>query len=291
MNWSLIVAANDDTILKRCLTSSPCIGHACDVNVMRGFATAGAAYNAGMHQAAGEILVFAHQDVYLPAGWDRNLGEFIDKLSGLDPDWAVLGVFGITPRLQPHGYLYCTGSQKVLGAPFSEPVNCVSLDEVVLVLRRASGLHFDERLPGFHLYGTDLCLEAKRHGWRSYIISAFCIHNTEITRGVLWAFWRSYFYMRRKWRDCLPVRTPCTELTYWAWPVATSIARELYTHYFKGERPSRRVSDPAELLIRLLKEHTIILQSTTETTGTCGGRDSVRHSLTSPHRRRQGLDL
>lgn len=273
MNWSLIVAANDDTILKRCLANSPCIGHARDVNVMRGFATAGAAYNAGMRQAAGDLLVFVHQDVYLPAGWDRCLDEAIAQLSHTDPVWAVLGVFGITRQLQPHGYLYCTVSQKVLGKPFPEPVQCVSLDEVVLVLRRSAGLRFDERLPGFHLYGTDLCLEAQRRGLRSYIISAFCVHNAEGAKDVLWAFWRSYFYLRRKWRKNLPIRTPCTTVTLGAWPVAASILRDIYAQYIKRERPGRRVQDPAALFARLVSEQAVTMQPLAAATAVCGSTD------------------
>jgi hypothetical protein len=260
MNWSWIVAANSDAILTNCLASSPCIRQARDFNVMRGFASAGAAYNAGMRQAAGDILVFAHQDLYLPPGWEDCLSAAIWRLSKRDPQWAVLGVFGISSALKRQGYLYCTGLQKVLGAPFDEPIECISLDEVLLVIRRSSGLTFDEQLPGFHLYGTDICLEAKQRGLRSYIVSAFCLHNTDGMKFLPWAFWRSYYYLRHKRREELPIRTLCTSVTFWAWPAVSSLLSNLYVHYIKCEQPGRRVPNPEALYARLVSEQPANLQ-------------------------------
>ena len=256
MNWSLITAANNEVVLQSCLAGSPCVPRARDFQVMRGFASAGAAYNAGIRQAVGDILVFAHQDVYLPPEWDSQLAAAISHLSQSDPNWAVLGVFGITRESRPHGYIYCTGLEKVLGQSFSQPVPGTSLDEVVLVLRGSAGLAFDEQLPGFHLYGTDLCLEAQRRGLGSYIVPAFCIHNTAGMKFLPRAFWRGYFYLRRKWRVRLPIRTPCTTITKWAWPALSSAPRNFYAHYLKGEQPGRRVPDPGALYARLLAEHT-----------------------------------
>ena len=175
MNWSLITASNDDTVLQSCLAGSPCVR------------CAGAAYNAGIRQSTGDILVFAHQDVYLPPEWYSQLAAAVSQLSQSAPNWAVLGVFGITCDSRPHGYMYCTGLQKVLGQSFSRPVPCASLDEVVLILRRSANLTFDEQLPGFHFYGTDICLEAQQRGLDSYIIPAFCVHNTEGMKFLPWA--------------------------------------------------------------------------------------------------------
>jgi hypothetical protein len=254
MKWSLIVAANNEAVLASCLSRSPCIVQAGDYQVMRGFASAGAAYNAGLRQSAGEILVFAHQDVYLPPGWETRLSQAVARLSDSDPHWAVLGVFGIAQGSGPCGHLYCAGQQRVLGAPLADAIRSDSLDEVLLVLRRSSGLSFDERLPGFHLYGTDICLEARRRGLGAYIVSAFCVHNTAGMAFLPRGFWRAYFVLRRKWWDRLPIRTPCTAITRWAWPVWTSISRNFYAHYLKREPLGRRVPDPEKLYARLLAE-------------------------------------
>ena len=251
LNWSLITASNDDTVLKTCLAASPCVGQARDFQVMRGFASAGAAYNAGIRQSACDVLVFALQDVYLPLEWNRHLATAVSQLSQSDPNWAVLGVFGITRDSKPQGYMYCTGLQKVLGQPFSQAVPCVSLDEVVLVLRRSANLTFDERLPGFHFYGTDICLEAQQRGLNSYIIPAFCIHNTQGMKFLPWAFWQSYLFMRRKWWKQLPIKTPCITLSKLAFPVLQHPLQSAYVHYVKREPPGSRVSDPASFYTQL----------------------------------------
>jgi hypothetical protein len=265
VNWSLITASNDAAVLKTCLASSPCVGHARDFNVMRGFASAGAAYNAGIRQSAGDVLVFAHQDVYLPPEWDCQLAAAISHLSQTDPNWTVLGVFGITRDSRPHGHIYCTGLQKVLGQSFSQPVPCTALDEVVLVLRRSAGVAFDEQLPGFHFYGTDICLEAQQRGLNSYIIPAFCIHNTAGMKFLPWAFWQSYLYMRRKWWRQLPIKTPCIKITKWAFPMAQHPLLSAYMHYVKREQPGRRVSDPERLCSHLASERARTVPSREQT--------------------------
>jgi glycosyltransferase involved in cell wall biosynthesis len=214
---------------------------------MRGFACAGAAYNAGIRQSGGDILVFAHQDVYLPPDWDSHLAAAVSRLCQSDPNWAVLGVFGITHDSRPHGHIYCTGLGKVLGHGFAGPVNCTSLDEVVVILRRSAALEFDEQLPGFHLYGTDICLEGQRRGFNCYIIPAFCIHNTQGMKFLPWAFWKSYLYMRHKWKERLPVRTPCTLITRSCFPLFLHSAKNSFAHYIKRQPVGLRVPDPGAL--------------------------------------------
>jgi hypothetical protein len=214
---------------------------------MRGFTSAGAAYNAGIRQSTGEILVFAHQDVYLPSEWDSQLAAAVSQLSQSAPNWAVLGVWGITRESKAHGYMYCTCMQKMLGQPFRQPVPCASLDEVVLILRRSAALQFDEQLPGFHLYGTDICLVAMQAGFSSYVIPAFCIHNACGQTFLPWAFWLAYFYFRHKWKERLPIRTPCTVITRSCYPLLLHPAQSFIAHFVKRQRVGARVLDPGAL--------------------------------------------
>src|SRR5271157_1820011 len=92
--WSLVVAANDETVLRRTLLASPAIDSNCQVVIKLGYRNAGCAYNAGLAQAKNEIVVFVHQDVYLPAEWMPSVRISLDRLAKDDPDWGVLGVFG-----------------------------------------------------------------------------------------------------------------------------------------------------------------------------------------------------
>jgi len=95
------------------------------------------------------------------------------------------------------------------------------------VVRRSSGLRFDEQLPGFHLYGTDICLQAESRQLGCYIIPAFCLHNANGVTRFPREFWRAWFYLRRKWWQYLPVKTCCTTITKWCTPVAWRLAKEL----------------------------------------------------------------
>jgi hypothetical protein len=220
---------NDDHVLESTLLASPAIAHGCQWIAKRGFASAGQAYNAGLDEARSDIVVFAHQDVFLPEAWLAGLGNALQQLALTDPQWAVLGSFGVT-RSHPaemRGYCYSTGLRRTLGAPFASPLPARTLDEFVLVVRKSSGLRFDEQLPGFHLYGADICLQAEARHLGSYILSAFCIHNANGIDRLPYAFWQSYLYLRRKWWHRLPVTTCCTTLTKGCLPIVRRLAGEM----------------------------------------------------------------
>jgi hypothetical protein len=229
LRWSLVVAVNDDQVLNSTLLASPAIDANCELIVRRGFITAGAAYNSGLAEASNDIVVFAHQDVYLPATWLKNLAETLDTLEAAGSRWGVLGCFGATQETPPrlHGYCFSTGLRRILGKPFRTLAPAQTLDELLLVVRRSSGLHFDEQLPGFHLYGADICLQAATRGLENFIIPAFCIHNANGTVRLPRDFWRAYFYLRRKWRAVLPVTTCCTTITAACMPMIHRLVVEL----------------------------------------------------------------
>lgn len=244
MKWSVIVAANSDEVLQECLLSSPDITKVQQIIVKRGFASAGLAYNSGLEKVKTDVVVLAHQDVFLPRGWANVLAQAVEAVSAMDPCWAVLGTFGIGSDRQTAGYVYSTGLKCFVGAPFSEPVEASSLDEMVLVLRRSSGLRFDPQLPGFHFYGTDICLEAMRKGMRSYIVPAVCLHNSNGIRYLPVSFWHAYLYMRRKWWGELPVRTPCTEITRLCMPMIGYFLEWPFWYIAHGHKVGRRLKTP-----------------------------------------------
>jgi Glycosyltransferase like family len=228
LRWSLVVAVNDDQVLESTLLASPAIDSNCEVIVRRGYSCAGAAYNSGLAEAQNDIVVFAHQDVYLPATWLKNLAETLDTLEAAGSKWGVLGCFGATQETPPrlHGYCFSTGLRRILGKPFQTLAPAQTLDELLLVVHRSSGLRFDEQLPGFHLYGADICLQAAASGLENFIIPAFCIHNANGTVRLPREFWRAYFYLRRKWRAALPVTTCCTTITAACMPIVHRLAVE-----------------------------------------------------------------
>jgi hypothetical protein len=82
-----------------------------------------------------------------------------------------------------------------------------TLDELLVVVRRDAGLCFDPAL-GFHLYGADLCLQARERGLAVVAIAAPCHHNSR-SIGLPDAFYASAEVFARKWSYRLPVATPC----------------------------------------------------------------------------------
>lgn len=251
MEWSVISAVNDEAVLKSSLLDSPGIQSATEIILQRGFASAGTAYNDAIGRAKTDLLVFLHQDMYLPAGWIESVQGAIETLSKQDPNWGVLGVWGAVDEKVRVGYLYWTGGYG-WEQPFEGAKEVVSLDEVVLIFRKSSGLKFDGQLPGFHLYGADICLEARRQGRKGYAISAFCIHNTNIGGALPKQFWQCYFYMRRKWKKQLPIETPCTSIRASCWPVLRTKLIYLRDSLLGRQEKHHRAASPRELYKELL---------------------------------------
>ncbi len=210
---SLVVAVNDEGMLRSSLLASPDIAAVEQVILKRGARSAAQTYTEGLAESRGEYVVFVHQDVFLPRGWLECLQRQIDRLTGTDPNWGVCGAYGVTSTGEGAGHIYSTGLGTILGGASLEARLVDTLDELLLVLRRRGGLRFDERLPGFHLYGSDICLEARTRGMNAYALAAFCIHNSRGIRFLPQGYWKAYCYMRRKWWNRLPVETPCLRLS------------------------------------------------------------------------------
>lgn len=252
--WSLIVPANDPVVLNNTLLRSPAIDEHCEVIIKRAHECAGKAFNEAIEQARGELLVFAHQDVYLPQGWKENLDRAIGQVAARDGRWAVLGPVGVADDHEIRGHIYSTGLGDYVGEPFSEPCEAATLDELLLVLRRSAGLRFDDELPGFHLYGADICLEARRRGLGAYIVPAFCLHNSNGVARLPREFWQAYLHLRHKWHDHLPIQTCCTLITRGCWPMLRKGMRDLVRAPLGPGRTGSRTTNPSLLYRQLQAE-------------------------------------
>ena len=185
-----------------------------------------------------DLIVFCHQDVYLPEAWLKDLRSALDYLANTDPNWGVLGCSGMTVDRQHWRYLYSSGLG-VSGTPLEHPKPIQTLDEIVLVLRKSSGIRFDEQLPHFHLYGTDICLRASSKGMKSYVVSAFCIHNTHQALVLPTEFYECCKHIRRTWSDCLPIQTTCIRITAFNGAVYTRRLRESYLRHIRQKEVGR----------------------------------------------------
>jgi len=206
--------ANRRDILTRDLLRSPEIKSGkINVTVIWNALSASHAYSRAMDMATADIVVFVHQDVYFPDGWFHRMRAACDALTKRDPSWAVAGVCGITPEGEFVGHLWDSGLADVCGQPFDPPRQAISLDEVVLIVRRSSGVTFDEEMLSFHLYGTDIVLEARSRGKTAYVVDLPLIHNSKANVRLDHSYGDAYSYMVRKWRSYLPLPTVIVKLT------------------------------------------------------------------------------
>lgn len=202
----VVVATNDQKVLESNLLRSHLVdGPGVKVHLQSGYVSAARAYNEAIALCRHDLIVFAHQDVYLPLGWEATLFKQAALLQEEDPTWGVLGVYGVTASGSHVGYVWSSGLNTLLGKSFARPAAVASVDELLIVLRRSSGLQFDDGLPGFHLYGTDIVQTALRRGCGAYVICAPVVHNS---RPVLYLpddYVRAYDYEVSKWRAKLPI--------------------------------------------------------------------------------------
>ncbi len=217
LDWCCVAAVNNDAIASQNLAISPALrADSGRLTILRDQPSASIAYNAGLDATEAEIVVFLHQDVYLPAGWDDKLARHLEHLDQLDPKWAVSGLFGLIRDGRWAGRVWDTALGRDLSPLVDVPVAVASIDELVIILKRSSGLRFDENLPGFHLYGTDIVQTALAAGYGAYVIDAPVVHNS-VPAVLSGAYMRAYNYMLRKWRRHLPIRTTCSVLSYRGW--------------------------------------------------------------------------
>lgn len=233
--------------------ASPCLqgSNGNQILIQEGYESAAKAYNDAIDRAEHDLIVFAHQDVIFPKAWISQLQSAIEYLTLEDPNWGVLGCYGLTSQGNAAGYIYSPG-RGIIGRPFGCPTPIQTLDELVLIVRRSSGLRFDNALPHFHLYGADICLRAAQMRMKSYAICAFCIHNAHQYLILSKDFYTCCRHIRQVWKDYLPIETTCVRLTRFNIPVYERRLREAHLRYIRRKGfIAHRVKNVPQLLKEL----------------------------------------
>jgi hypothetical protein len=213
----IVAAVSNEKILKENLRQSPLIKNDCTPLLeIRGAKSASEAYNQDLRYfCTADLIIYAHQDVYIPESWYDNLAKALDQLEQQQKKWAVLGVFGKTKQGKAVGRLWDSGLGIELGMKYFTPTRVDALDELLIIINPKAGLNFDEKLTGFHLFGADICASARSLGYQCYAIHAPVIHNSKRIQSLGGDYSRAYRYLQKKWRRELPLNAICSNITPW----------------------------------------------------------------------------
>jgi Glycosyltransferase like family/Methyltransferase domain len=212
---TFVACVNDEAQLSANLMRSPCLREPTphELLTFRGCSSAAEGLNAGIEKASGDLVVLVHQDVYLPMGWPQRLWHQWQLARGQGGEIGAAGVFGVKSRRVPFDAIgHVLHSDRMLYSG-ELPADVDGLDELLMVLPRSTPLRFDPSL-GWHLYGTDLALEAHSRGLRVVVLDAPCHHNT-LTARVPVLYRDSERVLARKWRTMLPIHTNLSSIGSW----------------------------------------------------------------------------
>lgn len=208
----LICASNNAQILAANLARSPLLAEI-PLSVIENAPSAGKAYAQGMAACSEDILVFLHHDVYLPTGWEKLLQQRIAEVAASDPDWALIGAYGVDDHARGWGPVWSSSLGQIVGHVALSPQQVQSFDELLIILRRSSGVAWDQDLPGWHLHGTDIVTQARAKGLKAYACALPLIHNDGYKGNLDEGFGAAYAYLQKKWVVHLPLRSPIIKIS------------------------------------------------------------------------------
>jgi Glycosyltransferase like family len=198
---SVICVYNDSNLVQHCLLKSLSeqeTGYETIIldNTQNRFKSAAEALNWGAAQAAGDYVMFVHQDVALCSNsFFAGLEALLDSL----PNLGVAGIAGISEcggpfleRLddkinhrpqQRFRNAITQGPQKDRwGTPITEPERVQTLDECLVIIPKKIWQirQFDEAVcDGWHLYAADYCLSVAASGFGIYVIPKSVHHQSK----------------------------------------------------------------------------------------------------------------
>lgn len=161
-------------------------------------------------QVKEDWVLLCHQDVYFARGFGTRLAALLAGIDAIQRRRTLIGFAGIGVNPKTHAYEHAgfvIDRTQRFDNPASE--HAVSIDELALVLPRESLLSIDPAL-GWHLWATDLCLQAIcTHKFFPRIVRAPLFHNSHSDHQLPAAFHESAVRLRAKYPDFGPIHTLC----------------------------------------------------------------------------------
>ncbi|WP_165355133.1 glycosyltransferase [Nocardioides oleivorans] len=216
MGLTIACVYNDVEVRRHCLDRSIAAAATSGVevqylpidNTTHQFASAGAALNHAVRLAEHDVVVLAHQDVYL-----HDLPRLAEAAAALDdPDWGVLGSCGLTSSGELVGRL--RDRVILIGAPAPAPVEVQTLDEVLLMARRETFLEHplsEDPLLAWHAYAVEYALRMRALGRRAGAVDTAITHNSLTVN--LARLDDAHLHVGDLFPAELPIRTTCGTVT------------------------------------------------------------------------------
>tara|TARA_Y100000815_G_scaffold172409_2_gene156934 strand:- start:90052 stop:91599 length:1548 start_codon:yes stop_codon:yes gene_type:complete len=201
-----------------------------------------------MSRASGETLVLCHQDL-LAYDSMSILDQKLAELAEIDPDWGLAGNAGYSDE-RGH-FVECIsdmGGYQRRTCPLPAPV--VSLDENFILVRNSVRIGPSADLEGFHMYGTDMVVQAAISGRKSYVIEFHVEHRGNGFTGP--SFVRSAQAFEDKYAQVFKRRKIVTTVTKVM--VGGTLIDRLYRRY----RRKRRFEVPDESTDRRIKPRKLL---------------------------------
>jgi hypothetical protein len=203
---------NDDLQLHHNLLASPCFadGHPHEVLLYRGMSSAAEGLNRGIQEASHDIVVLVQQDIYLPSWWPARLVQQWSAARA-DGDPALGGPVGVRYREGGRTNVgHAVDRDRLFHTPHALPAEVDGLDELLLVVPRNVEERLDPAL-GWHLYATDLSLQAHANGHRIVALDIPCHHNS-LLAGLDGGYHHAESVLAAKWPRELPIVTNSTTI-------------------------------------------------------------------------------
>lgn len=143
-------------------------------------------------------IIFCHQDILINQGYGfEQLIQVIKELDEKDPRWAVLGNAGVNNDYEFVVKISDPNNFEPWQGELPQPVH--ALDENFLVINSTADFTSSPDLSGFHLYGSDFCLNAILKGYSCYVIDFYITHLSGGNRDQ--NFWNLKGKFQEKWNQ------------------------------------------------------------------------------------------
>lgn len=215
-----VTAVSRWTVLQHRLAKSECLSSGqYPLHALWNAASAAEALNGhltGISDA--DWVIWVHQDVSLPPGWDKVFLQAISEAEELFEKIAVVGVYGVRGAGKGAKRLGCVLDRGVmLREAAALPSVADSLDELLFAVKPGMGLQLDPALK-FDFYATDIVLQAQQMGYQAVVVDAFCEHWSDTPRrapfpdGLIDRVVASGRQFESKWTHRLPITTPIAHI-------------------------------------------------------------------------------